>query len=333
MAQYNGVTVKVVSDGKSCPMYDDPDADGHENPFSETSPPQKYIEAVAGAKFSVAVTLEPNFKFANCDGVRVTFALDGSGRKYEGDIESTNAIGGSLENRTTYFGRVRKWCPQTGQFQVGDVTFGELKLHERSDATSSLKDIKGLGQLQVCWQRILFGNETTREHHKSGKEPVSEVSEKVLKGKAIDTAIKFAPSSLFSNLQPLIGPIKYTRKEGIILPGLLGKRVRLNILYRSKRTLQMLGCIPHSPSPAPSNRTSGAVVIKPDDSKEELRLLRAQLTELENRLSNTTQPIVKSEEQRSASKIKREREDKENDGQRKKSRRSGPPEVVDLTAD
>ena len=130
MAQYQGVTVKVASDGKSCPMYDDPDADGHEDPFSDVSPPQKYIEAVAGAKFSVALTLEPNFKFANCDGVRVQFIIDGNGRGYEGTIESKNAIGGSLGDRTILFRRVRKWCHQTGQFQFGDVTFGELKIRK-----------------------------------------------------------------------------------------------------------------------------------------------------------------------------------------------------------
>ena len=67
---------------------------------------------------------------------------------------------------------------------------------ERSDATSSVSDVKGLGQLQVRWQRILFGNETTREYHKSCEDTVSEVSEKVLKGKAIDTAIKFALPAL-----------------------------------------------------------------------------------------------------------------------------------------
>lgn len=130
MAHYEGVTVKVISDGKTCPMYDDPDADGHKDPFSLSSPPHKYIEAVTGAKFAVVVTLEPSFQFANCDGVRVRYYLDGGKLGYELTIESKRAIGGSLENRTLRFSSVRKYCPKTGQFQRGDLTFGELKIRK-----------------------------------------------------------------------------------------------------------------------------------------------------------------------------------------------------------
>ncbi|KAL8648283.1 MAG: hypothetical protein Q9226_006060 [Calogaya cf. arnoldii] len=298
MAQYDGVTVKVVSDGKSCPMYDDPDADGHENPFSETSPPQKYIEAVTGAKFAVVLTLGPNFRFKKCDGVRVTYHLDGDEQEWQNTISSKDAIRGPFENRTLTFNCIRKYCHRTGQWQHGDLAFGELKIHERTDPVTSVNDVKGLGQIQIRWQRVHFGKETVHEYNKNGTEPVSEVSEKVLKGKAIDTAIKFA------------------------LPA-------LNVFS----TLQMLGCIPPSPSPALLNTPSGAAGVKPDDSKEELRRLRARVAELEDRTGNTPQPKIKPEQLNSASRIKREREDKENDGQRKKSRRSGPPEVVDLTAD
>lgn len=67
---------------------------------------------------------------------------------------------------------------------------------ERNESTTSVSEIKGLGQLQVCWQRIHFGKDTVREYTKDITESVSEVSEKVLKGKAIENAIKLALSSL-----------------------------------------------------------------------------------------------------------------------------------------
>lgn len=61
--------------------------------------------------------------------------------------------------------------------------------------------------------------------------------------------------------------------------------------------------------------------------------IKARVAELENRTSSTPQPHVKSEQHRSASKVKREREDKANDVKAKKIRTSRRTEVVDLTAD
>lgn len=131
MAHYEGVTIELISNDKSCLMYDDPDRDGHEDPFSISSPPQKYVEAVTGAKFAILVTLEPSFQFAHkCDGVRVTFYLDGTSHGYQATIKSKNAIGGSLNNRTLRFSSMRSYCPQTSQYQRGDLIFGELKMRE-----------------------------------------------------------------------------------------------------------------------------------------------------------------------------------------------------------
>ena len=95
----------------------------------------------------------------------------------------------------------------------------------------------------------------------------------------------------FSDFRPVVGSSTYTYKEGIPIPGDLGRPVWLNVIYRSKRklhrfwkfhccltygvgTLQMLGCIPRSPSPALLSTPSGAAGVESDDSKEELRRLR-----------------------------------------------------------
>ncbi|KAL8897731.1 MAG: hypothetical protein Q9192_002432 [Flavoplaca navasiana] len=104
-------------------------------------------------------------------------------------------------------------------------------------------------------------------------------------------------------------------------------------LTNATGTLQMLGCIPRTPSPIPQNSRVEESVVKTDDPQEELRALRARVAELENRTSSTPQPRVKSEQHRSASKVKREREDKANDVKAKKICTSRRTEVVDLTAD
>ncbi|KAI4282165.1 MAG: hypothetical protein L6R38_003145 [Xanthoria sp. 2 TBL-2021] len=273
-------------------MYDDPDRDGHEDPFSISSPPQKYVEAVTGAKFAILVTLEPSFQFAHkCDGVRVTFYLDGTSHGYQATIKSKNAIGGSLNNRTLRFSSMRSYCPQTSQYQRGDLIFGELKMLETSDSTTSIRQSSTNGRKVNLHAR---GRDTIAGSHGTARQ--------------VEYTVSLKAYATF------------------ILKTFLG-------LTYGTGTLQMLGCIPRSPSPAPLNRRSEGAVVQPDDPQEELRALRARVAELENRTSNTPQPVVKSEQHRSTSKVKREREDNENEVKQKRGRRSGPPEVVDLTAD
>ena len=129
MALYDGVKIEIICNDRPCPMYDDPDADGHEDPFNVESPPQKYIEAVTGASFAIAVTLELHFRFAGCDGVRVHIQLDGTHRSYK-DITTKHAIERSPQQRTAGFGCVKCYCPQTKQYRKGDMTFGKVKMRE-----------------------------------------------------------------------------------------------------------------------------------------------------------------------------------------------------------
>ncbi|KAL8983537.1 MAG: hypothetical protein Q9205_002249 [Flavoplaca limonia] len=162
MACYEGATIHIVSDGKRCPMYDDPDADGHEDPYSIISPPQKYIEAINGAKFAVGVTLEPDFDFAECDAVRAKFFCDTSSSFLQADLRRIDIERGTVGRRTR---------------------------REASESKITLNDIKDLGRIQVVWQRIKWGQKTI-QYVDNERSAISEVSEKVLKGKAIDHAIK-----------------------------------------------------------------------------------------------------------------------------------------------
>ncbi|KAL8654858.1 MAG: hypothetical protein Q9210_001245 [Variospora velana] len=88
------------------------------------------------------------------------------------------------------------------------------------------------------------------------------------------------------------------------------------------RTLQMLGCMPRSPSPEPIH----------DDIaiREELAVLGARLAEVERNARNASQPNIKSERTRVESGVKRERDDKENRASRKRNRRI---ETIYLTDD
>lgn len=130
MAHYEGVTVNVITNGEPCPMYDDPDADGHEDPFNVSSPPQKYIEAIAGTKFAISANLDPNFRFSGCDAVRFNFFFDSSFRSTQIDLMPNDAGGRAADQRTVVVGSRIKFCTLSSQWQRGDMTFGELKIGE-----------------------------------------------------------------------------------------------------------------------------------------------------------------------------------------------------------
>ncbi|KAL8678194.1 MAG: hypothetical protein Q9186_005448 [Xanthomendoza sp. 1 TL-2023] len=181
------------------------------------------------------------------------------------------------------------------------------------DSRVSLEQIKSLGSIRITYQRIYHGKiqQALTGARYSTYEPVSEVSEKILKGKSIQCSI--IPTTFVESLPP------QPTVQAIPLRG----------------TLQMLGCIPRSPSPEPilGSRNGRATTAANTNVKEELRTLRARLAELENRASTTPQPNIKPEQRRSGSSVKREREDAENTVERKRNRKSGPVETVDLTSD
>lgn len=155
--------------------------------------------------------------------------------------------------------------------------------------------------------------------------------------------------------------------------GPLGEPLCWNILYRSKRkltwcpyeilllmsslvgTLQMLGCIDRTPSPdletterprqsaamAPTKR-DGSRVADHEQVVNDLRvshtplscLLAEYLTSRQAQLAFLKgEPNTKSETPNTRARVKRERDDWEITGARKKSRGSNTTDVVDLTSD
>lgn len=62
-------------------------------------------------------------------------------------------------------------------------------IEEASDGGLTLSQIEDLGRIQVVWQRIQWGKNTMRFNTEEVK-AISKVSEKVLKGKAVENSIK-----------------------------------------------------------------------------------------------------------------------------------------------
>lgn len=159
------------------------------------------------------------------------------------------------------------------------------------------------------------------------------------------------------------------------IPGRLGETGTFNLLYRSKRelnlfiiswtaslmtpigTLQMLGCLPRTPSPEaepasiinnPTEATSHKenTTVGPKDRDQEIRNLRVSSRLEIHRSAPTNESLqarlaqledgenVKSELSHTAGGIKRERsQNNQSPSSGKRSRKSGPPETIDLTGD
>ncbi|KAL9030410.1 MAG: hypothetical protein Q9196_001467 [Gyalolechia fulgens] len=332
MATFKGATFEILSANQPCPIYDDPDAPDNEDRFTR----QKYIEAVTGATFIIKVTLDRDFRFASSDAVRIMFTLDNMPRSYYEDVRRKDIRSG--EKRSVRLECMQKYCLRTHQWQRGHLSFGKLEIKETTDSAVSPNELKNLGRIRVSYQRIKYGQTRDQRSIYHDTERVSEVSEKVLKGKSIENTIDSV------NLVESAPPDR-SYVEGLTLPGSAGEEVTVNFLYRSKRTLQMIGCIPRSPSPAPVNRSAEAPRSGTEFSvQEELRTLRvkslpARINDINNTRSQARlaklegQTNTKAEKLSLGSVIKRERDKKEHESPRKRSRHSGPMETVDLTGD
>ncbi|KAL8698139.1 MAG: hypothetical protein Q9201_006731 [Fulgogasparrea decipioides] len=214
-----------------------------------------------------------NFHWAHCDAVRVFIQFDSEPRPLYLDIDRKEAFGGRLNRRSVTFSYRTMRDDATGQWLKAYYSFGELGVKEASDSKVSLLQITRLGQIRIWYQRITYGPEVDRPVSAYGDPGrISEVSEKMLKGQSIENTIK--PTNVVKSTPPPLTCIR-----GLPLPGHLGQEAVIVVLYRSRKALQMLGCIPRSPSPAPlirqeEQRISG---IHDPAVKEEMKNLRVSL--------------------------------------------------------
>lgn len=123
MATFKGATFEIISEGRSCPMYDDPDENDGQVPSAQA----KYIEAVTGAAFEIKVTLEPDFDFAGANAVRVTATFDGAQNSWYIDIDQTAKLlrrYAVMDNPPTYCSETRRWVE--GCFGFGKLDISKL---------------------------------------------------------------------------------------------------------------------------------------------------------------------------------------------------------------
>ena len=206
---FNGVTVEVISEGKTLRFYDDPD-EGHS---SRTQ--HQYIEAVTGAVFKVRVVLSKDFPLywlgAN-DAVRLSVNYDGQQLDWYSDFSTLKLLQCWNEGRSAehFFARVHRYCHNSRQWTVGETSFGALSTRELSlvpslgslflivytgdtmDSGPSMTEVKDLGKIRVTIRRVHRTKRASPLYASKDKmgRPIVEVSEKILKGKAISNTVR-----------------------------------------------------------------------------------------------------------------------------------------------
>ncbi|CAF9915506.1 MAG: hypothetical protein ALECFALPRED_010231 [Alectoria fallacina] len=321
MHPFRGLSVEVTTQSGPLILHHDPDDD----PSNEPCTRQRYIEAVTGATFKVKVSVHKNFDLSTLeydDAVHIVIFYDGQKRGWYTDLTRATIVHERSKGKPAEhtFSHVSNFCQETQQWKLGATSFGALDMKDTFDFHTSLSDVQNLGRIQVKVARVHRILRLTPIRATKGiQKPVTEVTEKILKGKAIANTVRVI-DELPGSEPP---PTQYDHRP---IYGEHGQPLIFNIFYRSRHTLQTLGCIPRTPSPEPEIATPISAVTS---REQKVRDLRAQLALLEGAGN------VKSESSGSSSRatVKREPEDTENAGFRKRSRHSGPIETIDLTGD
>lgn len=211
MLPFQGVSVELQSNGKTLPLYDDPDHDSHQSPRKR----QQYIEAITGAAFKVVVTFTqdfPLFHLSPYDAVRTSINYEGRSTSWYRDFTTTNLIQLWRKRRPVQhvFSHISRFCSDTQQWKSGESTFRALKTSEciqapvphgrdminslaedSMDSATSLAEMKGIGKISVTVHRVhRIKRAIPRRSIVGHQKPITEVSEKVLKGKAIANTVQ-----------------------------------------------------------------------------------------------------------------------------------------------
>ncbi len=134
MSAFAGLSIQVISDGKTLKLYNDPD----DEPANDPRTRQRYIEAVTGATFKVKVSLHRQFKLPSLkanDAVRVTIHYDNSVWYYDfvvEDIRYAWSKGGPAEHT---FWSIATFDEASQQWKEGATTFSVLNTSQLSILT------------------------------------------------------------------------------------------------------------------------------------------------------------------------------------------------------
>ncbi|KAI9868809.1 MAG: hypothetical protein M1813_004660 [Trichoglossum hirsutum] len=334
MAILDDIEVVVVSEDKELTEYDNPDGEDQ----SATRTTEKLIEASTGMKFAVRYTIKPSFRLHGADGVSIHLYADGQhlygktvgATMFRREFSQTHSI-------AKYF------CHERNTWMDAKLAFGSLQIVEGGSEQTSSRLIRDLGTLSVRFRRVKTRKRPEVILSNPRNMVVSEVSEKAIKGRAITNRV--------IPIEGVAGK-GYSPSGHTSISGPHGRSYYFKFHYRSRNVLQMLGCIPKSPSPAPIEeaRPLNLVAEIADDDKgvdsagaavkregtqsdaEEICRLRARLAELEGSSASVKSETRVKGEPSSSSKlgIKREQIDRDTS-----SRKRSKPAIdfVDLTDD
>ncbi|MCJ1286544.1 hypothetical protein MMC26_005890 [Xylographa opegraphella] len=334
MALVQGVKLEVISDGRTLPFYQNPDI--VHDVLDLTEKRCFYIEAITNAKFYIRITLTEDFEWLSGTGANLGLGFDG-GKKYYWMFRQEQWLrNGKSSSKVLYY--VRRYDPEKKLFRKAEFIFGHLELQESDEVNVMPPHIDQLGTIRVDIQRakLLPSKSWTNFRKDEIGERVSSMPEKALKGKAVTNTVGMVVGDLIeSNIK---------KQDHAPLTGPDGRHICIDILYRSRHVLQMLGCIPRTPSPGtslePTTRSEqgfssarGTPAVT-TDSDQEIRNLRARLAILEQNRNIKSEPLHPcGDSSTPARRVKREGTDIEIVWERKRPRKSGPIEVVDLTDD
>ncbi|KAK5271219.1 hypothetical protein LTR96_003043 [Exophiala xenobiotica] len=237
------IDVRVLVDGQPLVEYHNPDGEvEHDQKLT------RYVEVKGGQKFSVRMALMPGFEFRHAPLVHSRFRVDVNGCYTLMNVEYSECdtykgtLGKALERKFV----CTPWKDESpGTWHNYEFEFGALGVGEESPLPADLSpsEIDLLGSLLLTVYRgkpqkldkpYVFDEEMPKI--------VTELPERLLKGKEIKNNMQF------SSRTPASSPsVRY--HDYIPIKGNNGRPYEFVFLYRSRRILQNLGCIPRSPSP------------------------------------------------------------------------------------
>ncbi|KAI9773091.1 MAG: hypothetical protein M1840_008212 [Geoglossum simile] len=326
MAILDEIEVSIISDDRALVEYSDPDREDQNDVLTA----EKYIGASTGSKFAVRYTVKPTFRLYHAQGVHISIYADGQYATGRNVSESRLRHREWTETITT----MTYYCHDRDIWMDAKMAFGDIQIVEGASDKISSRSAKDLGTLTVEFRRVVKRSHTSPQLTDLKNAIGAEVSEKSLKGRAITNRVMGVDGSARAGPLP---PSEYTA-----INGEYGQPFSFKFHYRSRSALQILGCIPRSPSPAlleQSEPVSVATRIADEretqqDPKtlskdEEIQRLRARLAELGEETRVKKEGGGKARQLSGGLAIKRERTGRESSPRK----RVKTIEVVDLTED
>lgn len=122
-----GATFEIVSGGRLCPLYNDPDGNDSAEPLGAI----KYIEAVTGAPFEVRVTFNARFNYHGSDAVRVYMRFDGCPTCHFLDVKRVDATMVPSRRQIAKMSHTTRYSADTRQWHRSMFIFGKLEISEQ----------------------------------------------------------------------------------------------------------------------------------------------------------------------------------------------------------